>query len=825
LTHTTNDLLRDALTRHQVDLLAMSNGMRNRVVRLLDATERDLREAVARGLARGVTPASAERLIRKVRAIRSQAFVGADGVWTSELAELAREEAKFLSEALSATAPVLLDLALPSARRLADIVRSRPLRGAVLSDWTSRLRAADVQRLEGQIRIGLVNGESSRQIARRLLGSSALRGADGATQVTRSQAEALSRTAVIDVSNAAKQDFYAANADIIDSEVWIATLDDRTCPVCGGRDGEEFRVGEGPVPPAHMGCRCVRVAAIAGGLIGDRPLKRSTERDLLDEFTRANGLDATRTRSALPRGFKGEFDRFSRRRVRELTGAAPAKTMYEAFLKRQSNAFQERVLGVEKARLFREGKVPLDRFRVGERALSLKEVRALDLEDLGGLDVAFPQVGQRVESLLARGLSNQGVADAVRREFPDVATTAKSVASVKSTLKKGGAEFPTSKVDLEPSRGASQAITDLEEGLPAGVNAPANWATEVVGQPGVYGTYVPGRGVELGDAALRSVTRQQARQVAAHELGHMLHKTVAPIPADDLQSIRANIARMSREDLKRYGYYLATEDELVAEVYSQALSPSPVTSQGLAAARFSEVFAEDIARARARLTGVAAPRAATTPPVVDAPTRLQPSVRRTQLMRDYMGDTSTFHSIEDFNEILRKDGLSPVSLDTQKILKSYTDNGYLRLNRDLRAGSVERPLARIGLNAAVSTMDDALKELPVFRGQVTRFVELEGQALEAALVRYSKGTIVEERAFTSATTGDGGHLTSLFGGRTPSVTMRIESRTARSIHRDFTSTGFDEREVVFPRGTRFEVTDVKRVAEEMWEITLREVGR
>jgi hypothetical protein len=194
-------------------------------------------------------------------------------------------------------------------------------------------------------------------------------------------------------------------------------------------------------------------------------------------------------------------------------------------------------------------------------------------------------------------------------------------------------------------------------------------------------------------------------------------------------------------------------------------------------------------------------------------------------MRDYMGDTSTFHSIEDFNEILRKDGLSPVSLDTQKILKSYTDNGYLRLNRDLRAGSVERPLARIGLNAAVSTMDDALKELPVFRGQVTRFVELEGQALEAALVRYSKGTIVEERAFTSATTGDGGHLTSLFGGRTPSVTMRIESRTARSIHRDFTSTGFDEREVVFPRGTRFEVTDVKRVAEEMWEITLREVGR
>jgi hypothetical protein len=84
---------------------------------------------------------------------------------------------------------------------------------------------------------------------------------------------------------------------------------------------------------------------------------------------------------------------------------------------------------------------------------------------------------------------------------------------------------------------------------------------------------------------------------------------------------------------------------------------------------------------------------------------------------------------------------------------------------------------------------------------------------------------VEEWAFTSATIGNGEHLTSLFGGRTSSVTMRIESRTARFIHREFTSTGFDEQEVVFPRGTRFEVTDVKRVAGERWEITLREVGR
>ena len=40
----------------------------------------------------------------------------------------------------------------------------------------------------------------------------------------------------------------------------------------------------------------------------------------------------------------------------------PATTTYTEFLKRQTVSFQEEVLGETRAKLFRDGKLPLDKF-------------------------------------------------------------------------------------------------------------------------------------------------------------------------------------------------------------------------------------------------------------------------------------------------------------------------------------------------------------------------------------------------------------------------------------------------------------------------------
>jgi hypothetical protein len=42
---------------------------------------------------------------------------------------------------------------------------------------------------------------------------------------------------------------------------WITAGDERTCPECAPLDGTLWRDGEGPEPPLHPNCRCVRVTA------------------------------------------------------------------------------------------------------------------------------------------------------------------------------------------------------------------------------------------------------------------------------------------------------------------------------------------------------------------------------------------------------------------------------------------------------------------------------------------------------------------------------------------------------------------------------------
>ena len=201
--------------------------------------------------------------------------------------------------------------------------------------------------------------QGNQQIARRIFGTQQV---SGARDVTRQQAKAIARTATNAIANKARQALYATNADVIQAEVYTATLDSRTTMICASLDGKQFRVGKGPIPPLHINCRSTRVPSIDGRVIGQRPMKASTERGLLREFAEENGIDPVRRRADLPRGFKGRFDKFARKRVRELTGRVPASESYSEFLRNQTKEFQEEVLGVERARLFREGQLELDSF-------------------------------------------------------------------------------------------------------------------------------------------------------------------------------------------------------------------------------------------------------------------------------------------------------------------------------------------------------------------------------------------------------------------------------------------------------------------------------
>ena len=133
----------------------------------------------------------------------------------------------------------------------------------------------------------------------------------------------------------------------------------------------------------------MRIAAIDGSLAGERPAKPVTQKMLVREYAEKNDLGDISSRDELPKGTKGDFDKWSKGRIREMVGPVPATTTYQTWLKGQSVAFQNEILGNTKAKLFRDGGLQLDKFvnRNGDE-LTLSELASKHAEAFraAGLD-------------------------------------------------------------------------------------------------------------------------------------------------------------------------------------------------------------------------------------------------------------------------------------------------------------------------------------------------------------------------------------------------------------------------------------------------------
>ena len=134
------------------------------------------------------------------------------------------------------------------------------------------------------VRQGLLTGEPTQDIARRLVGrldfadfgplstgqvraaglsvKQMLAAGGDLTRVSNSQVLTLVRTSVNQVANAASQQVYEANQDITKRYRYVATLDTRTSAICRALDGREFPYGQGPKPPQHFNCRSTTVPVI-----------------------------------------------------------------------------------------------------------------------------------------------------------------------------------------------------------------------------------------------------------------------------------------------------------------------------------------------------------------------------------------------------------------------------------------------------------------------------------------------------------------------------------------------------------------------------------
>jgi len=154
--------------------------------------------------------------------------------------------------------------------------------GEVVSKAFRGIAVDQAERFSQVVRQGLLTGETTPDIAKRLIGSlqfgekaktaRQLAAAGGqATAVADNQIMTIVRTSINQVANAANQQVYEANQDITKKYRYVATLDTLTSSICRALDGQEFPYGKGPMPPQHFNCRSTTVPVIDYDELGFTP--------------------------------------------------------------------------------------------------------------------------------------------------------------------------------------------------------------------------------------------------------------------------------------------------------------------------------------------------------------------------------------------------------------------------------------------------------------------------------------------------------------------------------------------------------------------------
>ena len=136
------------------------------------------------------------------------------------------------------------------------------------------IAASSQEKLALAIRSGVFSGETTQQIARRLVGDlnfadfgplsvKQLAASGGElTKLANHQIQTIVRTSVNQVQNQASQAVYAANRKVAPKYEYVATLDSKTTPICQRLDGQQFAYNKGPTPPQHFNCRSTTVPVV-----------------------------------------------------------------------------------------------------------------------------------------------------------------------------------------------------------------------------------------------------------------------------------------------------------------------------------------------------------------------------------------------------------------------------------------------------------------------------------------------------------------------------------------------------------------------------------
>ena len=359
-----NEELQSAAVSHAVDLQHYGNGVVARIIATLNRTDSDISARLTAAL-EGQTAATAsverlETLLASVRTLNLQAYQTLERELTAELRSLAEYEAQHQAQVFEAVLPAqvvsTVGIAAVQVDQVFAAAMARPFQGRLLREWARDIGEARMVRIRDAVRMGFVQQESVGQIVQRIRGTRARAYRDGLLEIDRRGAEAMVRTAISHTAGYVRDRFREANGDLVKAQSWTATLDTRTSETCRIRDGKQYQPVSPYKPIGHS-------LPWLGGPGRAHWQCRSTSVPVLKSWQEL-GFDV----AELPAGSRATMD-----------GQAPADLSFADWIKRQSAARQDEVLGPTRAKLMRQGGLTLDRFYTDKgRALSLDEMRQRD---------------------------------------------------------------------------------------------------------------------------------------------------------------------------------------------------------------------------------------------------------------------------------------------------------------------------------------------------------------------------------------------------------------------------------------------------------------
>lgn len=352
------------LMKHATYIELYKNTEIKQALKILDDKDKRIRELLIDEFDKA-TIRTLERLLKKIEDVQDLAYDELQSRISDSAETLASDEQENNLAILTGALPAELATAIVFQQTTKLILYTSGsqktsntlIAGKRLDEWVDSAKSAEYDRVISAIRQAKIDDVSTSELINRLYGTKSQRYLDGLNATTRNQVSGMLATVLQSASDEARKSVIAANSGFISKLRYVAVLDSKTSPICRSRSGRLYDVDKAPYLPAHVRCRShyAYVIKSVSEMLGDSKLSRFI-------------ADRKALESASPAA------------KAYMSGSYAAPKTFSEWLKGQSVDVQNGVLGIKRAKLFRDGGLsdPLRAFysEAQKKQLTLRDLRA-----------------------------------------------------------------------------------------------------------------------------------------------------------------------------------------------------------------------------------------------------------------------------------------------------------------------------------------------------------------------------------------------------------------------------------------------------------------